>query len=130
MNFLGSHEWLRKAHSYFNGGEDFRQHIRQGDLGWCLDALKSKSEEPRSTETTDVERKIIIDLEIAYKRIRRLPSMLTDGGKQSPSFLAEAHLASGGILRFLKPFANAIKELHDRTRPQKCHHSNAHEGNG
>ena len=107
------------ARSYFNGGEDFRQHIRHGDLNWCLDALKARNEGPRSLETSDAERKVIIDLELVYKRIRRLPPILTSSGQRSPSFLAETHLICGGILRFLTKFTNVIREYHDKSRPQK-----------
>jgi ParB/RepB/Spo0J family partition protein len=107
------------AKSYFRGGDDFRKNITEGNINWCLDAMKAVNQVDSSTEKSDEEKKIIIDLEIIHKRLRRVPTTLARDQNWSPSFLAESHLICGGILRFVKIFSNTIKEFHDKTRPQK-----------
>ena len=107
------------ARSYFNGGDDFRQHINRGDLRWCLDAMKPSINSSRAAVSSENEQKILDDLEGVHRRLRRIPEMLSDSQKRSPSFLAEAHLICGGILRFMTKFTNVIKEFHDKSRPQK-----------
>lgn len=117
------------AKGYFKGGEDFRRQVREGDLRWCLDALRQTADAGgAAAASTEQERKILISLEIAQRNIRRLPGALVNStATPSPAFLAEAHLLCGGILRFIEPFATAIRTFYDRTRPQKSHSRHAQE---
>jgi hypothetical protein len=118
------------AKGYFKGGEEFRCHVQQGDVRWCLDALRQVSDSGAAAASNDDERKVLIDLEIVQRRLRRLPGMLATPKIQSPAFLAEVHLLSGGILRLIQPFTKAIKDFYDRTRPQESHRGHAQERHG
>lgn len=120
------------AKGYFKGGEDFRHQVQKGDLRWCLDVLRQTAGSGgAAAASTEQERKILISLEIVQRNIRRLPAMLIAAtSAPSPAFLAEAHLLCGGTLRFVEPFAKAIKDFYDRTRPQESHRRDAQKRHG
>lgn len=118
------------AKGYFKGSEEFRSHVQLGDVGWCLKALRTISDTGTSAASNEDERKVLIDLEVVQRRLRRFPGMLSGLYTQSPAFLAEAHLFSGGILRLIQPFTKAIKDFYDRTRPQEIRRGDAQERDG
>jgi len=118
------------AKGYFKGGEDFRSQVQKGDLRWCLDALRQTSDGGAIAASSDQERKILISLESVQRNLRRLPAMLVAVTAPNPAFLAEAHLLCGGTLRFINPFAKAIKDFYDRTRPQESHRGDAQKRHG
>jgi hypothetical protein len=118
------------AKGYFKGGNDFREHVHQGDIKWCINALRHTDAVSPSSKNSVEEGKVLIDLDIILKRIRRLSPILSSDNLRSPSFLAEAHLLTGGILRFLDNFSNVTRGFHDRTRPQKSHSSPPQQENG
>ena len=118
------------AKGYFKGGEDFRRHVEQGDVRWCLDALRSSAESGPVAAANDDERKMLIDLEVMQRRARRLPAILAENKPRSAAFLAEAHLLCGGLLRQLPSFTKAIKDFYDRDRPQESHRRPPREGHG
>ena len=113
------------AKGYFKGGVVFRRHVEQGDVRWCLDALRQTCDTGAAAASNEDERKVLSDMEIVQRRLRRLPGMLTASKIQGPAFLAEVHLLSGGILRLIQPFTKAIKDFYDRTRPQESHRVDA-----
>ena len=118
------------AKGYFKGGNEFRRHVQQGDVRWCLDALRQVADSGSAAASNEEERKVLLDLDIVQRRLRRLPGMLAAPKIQSPAFLAEVHLLSGGILRLIQPFTKAIRDFYDRTRPQESHRSHAQERHG
>ena len=118
------------AKGYFRGGEDFRKHVQQGDVRWCLDALRATTGSGTAAASNEEERKILMDLDIVQRRLKRLPMLLAASKLQSPSFLAEAHLLCGGILRLTESFTKAIRDFYDRNRPQEGHRSHARKGHG
>jgi hypothetical protein len=54
-------------------------------------------------------------LEITGKYMNRLILKCNDSRLKSRSFYAQANLLSGGILRQLAPFTQAIRQFYDRT---------------
>lgn len=113
---------------YFKGGDEFRNHIEQGDVRWCLDALRSTTDNIPAANTE--ERKILMDLDMVHRRTKRLPELLLKKHPHSLDFLAEAHLLCGGLQRLLPAFMKAVKEFYDRSRPQKsdCRHERTGDG--
>lgn len=117
------------AKGYFQGGEDFRRHVREGDVRWCLSALRPAGEGGVAAGANDKERKALIDLETVQRRLRRLPPLLQgDSTNYSSAFLAEAHLLCGGLVRLLPTFTTTIKDFYARTRPQESDRGHAREG--
>lgn len=116
------------AKGYFKGGDEFRRHVDQGDVRWCLDALRSSAESLPAANND--ERKILEDLEIVQRRIRRLPTALAKERRYSPDFLAEAHLLCGGTVRLLSSFDKAVREFYDRSRPEESDRHSSREGHG
>jgi hypothetical protein len=116
------------ARGYFQGGDDFRCQVRNGDVQWCIEALRPRGEAGAAAAATDAERQVLIDLEVVQRRVKRLATTLASESHYSPAFLAEAHLLCGGLLRSIPSFSGALKDFYDRTRPQKSDCGPARQG--
>jgi len=117
------------AKGYFRGGDEFRQHVEQGDVRWCLDALRSSNETSSAAANGD-EEKILGDLDLVQRRAKRLIFMLAQERRCNADFLAEAHILCGGLQRLLPSFTKAIGEFYARSRPQKGDRDHEREGGG
>ena len=100
------------ANGYFRGGEDIRQQIRNGNITWGLACLKQSS---ARTDCTQVEQRMLKDLEITQKYMQRVINKSKDDRYKTASFNAQANLLTGGILRQMKLFSRSIKDLHDKS---------------
>ena len=101
------------ANAYFKGSEELRKQIDNGNISWSLNRLKH----PRqlSNDCTEPERQMLTALEIIGKYMRRFILKCNDSQLKSSPFYAQANLLSGGILRQLAPFTEAIRQFYDRT---------------
>jgi ParB/RepB/Spo0J family partition protein len=102
------------ARGYFKGGEMIRQQIQQGNISWSLSQLK-ESESTRQDDCSEMEQGMIRDLELAQKYMQRVTCKCKDNRLTSNSYFAQANLLTGGILRQMDIFTQAIKELYDTT---------------
>jgi len=100
------------ANGYFKGGEGIRRQIRSGNITWGLSRLKDSSV---TTDCTQVEQRMLKDLEITQKYMQRVINKSKDDRYKTASFNAQANLLTGGILRQMKLFSRLIKELHDKS---------------
>lgn len=101
------------AHGYFKGGDELRKQIKSGDILWALSRLKRTSS--NAGDCTELERQMLKDLEITQKYMQRVTFKSQDKRFTTSGFLAQANLLSGGILRQLAPFTQAIRQFYDRT---------------
>lgn len=115
------------AKGYFTGSADFRRHVMEGDVRWCLAALGAAA--PRVSRE-DGEGKVLQDLELVARRVRRLPAALAGVTAGSARFLAEGHVLSGSLLRLLPSFTQAIRGFHDRCGSTEGGRLSPHEGDG
>jgi hypothetical protein len=102
------------AHAYFKGSDEFREQIKNGNLSWALTRLK-QSYQP-GTECSERERQVLKALEITQKYMRRLILICNDTRLKTNTFYAQANLLSGGILRQIDAFTEAIRQFYDRSR--------------
>jgi hypothetical protein len=102
------------AHAYFKGSDEFREQIKNGNLSWGLRRLK-QSYQP-GAECTERERQVLKALEITQKYMRRLILICNDTRLKTNTFYAQANLLSGGILRQIDAFTEAIRQFYDRSR--------------
>jgi hypothetical protein len=116
------------ARGYFLGGDDFRRHVREGDVRWCLGALRPMGGGGVAAAANDAERRLLDDLEAVQRRTRRLLPALKSEAAYSPALLAEAHILCGGLLRLIPTFTTTIKDFYARTRPQESDRSHARQG--
>ncbi len=116
------------ARGYFQGGSDFRRHVQEGDVRWCLSALRPTGEGGASAAANEGERRLLVDMETVQRRARRLLPLLQKEATYSAAFLAEAHILCGGLLRVIPAFTKTIKDFYDRTRPQESDRGHAREG--
>jgi hypothetical protein len=100
------------ANGYFRGGEGIRRQIRNGNITWGLSRLKESSV---TTDCTQVEQRMLKDLEITQKYMQRVINKSKDNRYKTASFNAQANLLAGGILRQINIFFESIKELHDKS---------------
>jgi len=100
------------ANGYFKGTESIRQQIRRGNITWASSRLKDRV---AGKDCTQVEQRMLKDLEIAQKYMQRVINKSKDGRYKTASFHAQANLLTGGILRQMNIFFESIKELHDRS---------------
>jgi hypothetical protein len=100
------------ANGYFKGGEAIREQIRNGNITWGLSRLKDSSV---TTDCTQVEQRMLKDLEIAQKYMQRVINKSRDDRYNTASFNAQANLLTGGILRQMNIFFESVKELHDKS---------------
>ena len=101
------------ANGYFKGGEDIRRQIRNGNIRWGLSRLKDSTV---ATDCTQLEQRMLKDLEIAQKYLQRVMNRSKDDRYKTGSFYAQANLLTGGILRQMNVFSRSIQELHDKSR--------------
>jgi len=102
------------ANAYFKGPEEFREQIKNGNISWGLSRLKQPFRS--SGDCTERERQMLTALEITGKYMQRLILKCNDSRLKSRSFYAQANLLSGGIVRQLDPFTEAIRQFYDRSR--------------
>jgi len=107
------------AHGYFQGSEDFRQQLRNGNITWGLSRLKENS--AAAPGCTEVEKKLLKDLEIVGKYMRRVSVGSKDPRMRTNSFYSQADLLAGAILRQMEKFATAVREFHDRAGQTHSH---------
>ena len=63
-----------------------------------------------------IENDLLKELEIVQKYMQRTIHKSQDKRYQTDAFWAQANLLTGGVLRMLKPFEQAMRNFHDRTR--------------
>ncbi|MFC1886807.1 ParB/RepB/Spo0J family partition protein [Thermodesulfobacteriota bacterium] len=100
------------ANGYFKGGEGIRQQIRNGNITWGLSRLK---ETAVTTDCTQVEQRMLKDLEVTQKYMQRVINKRKDERYKTASFNAQANLLTGGIMRQINIFFQSVKELHDKS---------------
>jgi len=102
------------AYGYFKGSEDFRKQIRTGNLQWVLERLKK----PVAVDTkyTKAEQGIIRMLEVCLQYMQRLTVRCRTCRFKTDTFLVEANLLSGGIIRQIDSFTKAMGDFYDYTR--------------
>lgn len=104
------------AHGYFNGSDDFRHQIKEGNISLSLNSLKQSLLESTSTDSTELERKMLRDLEIIDRIMHQVAYRSKDKRLRGNSFLAQAHLLAGGILKQIDTFKKTLEEFYDRCR--------------
>ena len=102
------------AHGYFKGGDELRKQIKDGDILWALSRLKQTSS--NACGCTELERQMLKDLEVTQKYMQRITCKIEDKRFTTSGFFAQANLLSGGIVRQLGPFTEAIRQFSDRSR--------------
>jgi len=101
------------ANGYFKGSDEIRSQIKDGNISWGLDRAKESSK--GISDCTGIEQKMLKDLEIAQKYMQRVIYKSRDERFKTQSFHAQANLLTGGILRQINKFNDAMRMLNDRT---------------
>jgi len=95
--------------------------MRNGDLGWCLQELKERNRirNEGSAELSEVEKKILRDLEITQGCMGRISLKLTsqgDLGGGQPAFRVQAEVLIDGVLSRIDKFSQVLRGFYDRFR--------------
>lgn len=100
------------AHGYFEGSNEFREQIRNGNIMWGMNRLRQP---PAAKDCTQIEYGMLRDLERLQTYMQRVISKSTDQRFKSNSFFAQANLLAGGVLRQIDSFSKTIKAFYDRS---------------
>jgi hypothetical protein len=100
------------AHGYFRGPESFRQEILKGNLALSLEQMRKGAADPQGCN--DFERVLLGDMELLQKYMQRVMGKSQDGRLKSPTFHAQSHLLTAGILSRARAFVHTLRGLHDR----------------
>src|ERR1044072_468729 len=109
---LSVREIEQLAQGYFRGPASFREAVRQGPVALAVDWFRQVPQDPDGSN--EYERVLLKDLEIAQKYIQRVMGKSQDRRLKTPSFFAQAHLLTAGILSQGRAFFETMRKLHDR----------------
>ena len=101
------------AEGYFNGSDELRRQIDNGNVAWCLDSLKDPARRP--PDCTKREARMLANLERTDECMRRFLADCEDCRRATGSFSAQANLLSGSILAMTEAFSRQMRRLHDRS---------------
>jgi len=94
---LGERDIGILAEGWFNGSDELRRQIEEGNVSWCLDSLKQPAF--CSPNCTKREVQMLANLERTDKCMKRFLADCGDCGRGTGSFFAQANLLSGNILK-------------------------------
>ncbi len=112
---LSSRDMDRLIYGYFRGGEKLKKQIEEGNLGWTLKILKEKTASlSQEIDLSADERRIISDLEILQKYIRKVIQHFGDSIPSGTAFRKNASLLIRGIYDSINPLMKQIGEFYDK----------------
>jgi ParB/RepB/Spo0J family partition protein len=103
------------AHGYFNGSDQYREQIKEGNISWILSRLKHAAA-GADQGCSEFEQRTLKDLQIVQKYMHRLICTNTDRRLKNQAFFAQANILTSGIVTNLQKFADTVSKLHDRSR--------------
>ena len=74
-----------------------------------------KETSSNTTDCTEIEQRMLRDLEITLKYMQRVTYKSRETRYKSNAFFAQANLLSGGLLSKMDIFSKALKDFHDRS---------------
>ena len=103
------------ARGYFNGSDDFREQLKDGDIDWVLSHLKEKDRAGATGDCTELERRVIRELENFRYSSNKIIQYSSDSRLKSPSFMALAHNLLEQIIKRMAGFTRCLEQFYDRT---------------
>lgn len=97
------------AGAYFRGGLQMKEQIIKGDLLWCLSELKERNNPVGQTQLSDMEKKVLRDLEMILGAIGRVTLRLNKEEFKEPSFFAQVTILVEGLLSRLGAFTELLR---------------------
>lgn len=109
------------AQGYFNDSDsdDLAEQLKNGSISWCLSRLKEASASYSGNDCTQLEQRLIRNLESIRYFMDKICCQSGDRRLKSPSFCAQANLVTGKILKKIQPFKQILEGLYDRTGEKK-----------
>jgi hypothetical protein len=106
------------ANCYFRGtdNDEVRQQIESGDIGLCLNYLKERESSSTGGKCSELEQKMLKELEIIQRYINRVVYRSSDSRLRSNDFYSQANLLTWRILRKLSSFKMVLEAINDRSK--------------
>ncbi len=101
------------ARGYFNGSDDFREQLKNGDIDWVLSHLKEKA--GATGDCTELERRVLRQFENFRYSMSKIIQHSSDSRLKSPSFFALAHTWLGKTMKQMAGFSRCLEDFYDRT---------------
>ena len=103
------------SRGYFNGGKDFREQLKNGDINWVLDHLKEKEKARATGDCTELERRVLREFETFRYLMNKIIQYSSDHRLKSSSFLALAHTWLSKTIKKMAGFTRYLEDFYDRT---------------
>ena len=100
------------ADGYFKGSDALREQIRNGQITWAFRQLKQRH---APEGLSQMESAMLRDLEVLLNHMQRVGAKIRNPKFKTGAFFAQAGLLTGGILRQMDSFSEAIRLLDDRS---------------
>ena len=100
---LSTRDIERLAVGFFQGGDNLKTQIKDGNIPWTLKQLKASRVLMESGELNDVERKFFRDLEVLRQCIHGLILSTADPKIKDTAFFEKARSVIGGIFEQIVP---------------------------
>jgi hypothetical protein len=104
------------ARGYFNGSDEFREQLKNGDICWVLSHLKEKEKTAVAGDCSELERRALREFENFRYSMNKIIQYSNDSRLKSPSFLALTHTWAGKTIKQLAGFTRCLEDFYDRTK--------------
>lgn len=99
------------ANGWFNGNEEMRKQIKDGDLGWTIENLKKINSADDDKSLSDNEKRVIKDLEITQKYMVRVINRLPYLQGYSKQYKIKVLFFVNGILEKEKKLTEVLLKI-------------------
>ncbi len=103
------------ASGYFNGSDDFREQLKNGDIDWILNHLKEKEKVGATGDCTELERRALREFENFRYSMNKIIQYSNDSRLKSLSFIALANTWTDKTIKQMPGFTRCLEDFHDRT---------------
>ncbi|MBF0411023.1 MAG: chromosome partitioning protein ParB [Candidatus Riflebacteria bacterium] len=98
---------------YFNGNDDFRTQMKEGNIMWGLERIKENAE--KTAGCSELEQTALRELESVLRYMRRIIFKIQDKRLSSSSFLALANITSKDIVDSSGEFLRKIGDFYEKS---------------
>ena len=115
---LSTRDIERLAAGYFKGGKMLKAQIQQGNLDWTLRQLKNDAalEDTEEPGLTDMERRVLRNLEIVCGIMHRLQAGLNGAGLTGDGFYMQSQNTVKKLLDIVDEFKETLQAFYEKTR--------------
>ncbi len=113
-NNLSYREIDHLATAFFEGSEEIRQQIRNGNVLWSINHLKKTAQ--KSTNCTKMEQEVLRDFEIVLSTMKKVVVKVTGNKFETSTFHSQVTILTEGVINNTEKFLKSVRDFHDKCR--------------